>query len=188
MAIVALVGFGITLHSAFVTIGILSIIGGYLTPWLLGGATTHTLEVGSYLTMLLGISLGLSAVRPKSFRALRYVALGGQGLIGLSWVLATVRSDWITALVFITIWWAIVLLEVVVAALREQSTVGNAVASLLSTAWFVTIGCWVLARGQPPGFEWLGSFTVAVAIIAAAVAAQFGPGLGALRERPRTAR
>ncbi|MCH8152194.1 MAG: DUF2339 domain-containing protein [Planctomycetes bacterium] len=187
MAIVALVGFGITLHSAFVTIGILSIIGGYLTPWLLRGATTHTLEVGSYLTMLFGISLGLSAVRPKSFRALRYVALGGQGLIGLSWVLATVRGEWITALVFITIWWAIVLLEVVVAALREQSTVGNAIASLLSTVWFVTIGCWVLARVQPPGFDWLGSFTVAVAVIAAAVAAQFGPGLGALRDRPRTA-
>ncbi len=71
MAAVAVLGFGITLRSGFVTIGIISIVGGYLTPWLLGSRGPDTVEVGSFLTMLLGVSLALSIVRPQSFRPLR---------------------------------------------------------------------------------------------------------------------
>jgi hypothetical protein len=76
--------------------------------------------------------------------------------------------------------------EALAAALRRQSTYGNIVASLLATAWFVTVGCWVLADSQPPGFDWLGTFTVGVGVVAAAVAAQFGPPFGMLA-RPGTA-
>ena len=101
MGIIALVGFGITLRSQFLTIGVLSITGGYLTPWLVRGSTPHTLEVGVYLTMLLGVALALSAVRPRSFRALRYVALGGQGLVGLGWVFEAIRGEWFVCLFFI---------------------------------------------------------------------------------------
>ncbi|MHC4210628.1 MAG: DUF2339 domain-containing protein [Planctomycetota bacterium] len=187
MGAVALLGFGITLRSDFLSIGVLSIVGGYLTPWLLGGGTTHVLEVGAYLTMLLGIALGLSAVRPQHFRPLRYVALVGQAVVGVGWALSAVGAKmWVTALVLSTIWWAMVLIEAVVAAMRRQSTYGNVVVSLLSTAWFVTIGCWVLADSQPPGFDWLGTFTVAVGVVAAAVAAQFGPPFATLA-RPGTA-
>jgi hypothetical protein len=186
MGIVALVGFGITLRSAFLTIGILSIIGGYLTPLLLRGASTHTLEVGMYLTTLLGISLGLSAARPRPFRTLRYVALAGHGLVGLGWVLGAMPTAWIVALVFCAGWWAAVQVEAVLAAVRRQSPLGNVAASLLATAWFVTVGAWVLATAQPPGFDWLGSFTVAVAVLAAAIAAQFGPRLSALGDRPQS--
>ena len=85
MGVVALGGFAVTLQSRFLTIGILSIVGGYLTPILLAGGSAHLVEVGVYLTMLLVVSLALSGVRP-SFRPLRYVALGGQGLLGLGWV------------------------------------------------------------------------------------------------------
>ena len=33
MAVVAILGFGVTLRTRFVSIGVLSIVGGYLTPW-----------------------------------------------------------------------------------------------------------------------------------------------------------
>ena len=67
--------------------------------------------------------------------------------------------------------------EVVVAAMRRQSTYGNIVASLLSTAWLVTVGCWVLADVAAARIVRLAGHlcTVAVGVVAAAVAAQFGP-------------
>jgi hypothetical protein len=186
MGVVALLGFGITFRSEFLSIGVLSILGGYLTPWLLRGGSAHILEVGAYLTMLLGVSLGLSAARPVNFRPLRYVALAGQGLVGLGWILDAIGTMWVAALVLLTAWWALVLFEAVMAAMRRQSTYGNIVASLLSTAWLVTVGCWVLAESQPPGFDWLGTLTVCVGVLSAAVAAQFGPPFSALA-RPGTA-
>jgi uncharacterized membrane protein len=186
MGVVALLGFGITLRSDFLTIGVLSILGGYLAPWLLRGGTAHVLEVGGYLTMLLAIALGLSAARPQNFRPLRYVALAGQALVGLGWALDAIGTMWVVALVLITVWWAMVQFEAVTAAMRRQSTYGNIVASLLSTAWLVTVGCWVLAESQPPGFDWLGTLTVCVGVVSAAVAAQFGPPFAALA-RPGTA-
>jgi uncharacterized membrane protein len=186
MGVVALLGFGITFRSEFLSIGVLSILGGYLTPWLLRGGSAHVLEVGAYLTMLLGVSLGLSAARPVNFRPLRYVALAGQGLVGLGWILDAIGTMWVAALVLLTAWWALVLFEAVMAAMRRQSTYGNIVASLLSTAWLVTVGCWVLAESQPPGFDWLGTLTVCVGVLSAAVAAQFGPPFSALA-RPGTA-
>jgi uncharacterized membrane protein len=186
MGVVALLGFGITFRSDFLSIGVLSILGGYLTPWLLRGSSTHILEVGVYLTMLLGVALGLSAARPAHFRPLRYVAMAGQGLLGFGWALGAIGTMWVAALILITVWWGMVLFEAVLAAMRRQSTYGNIVASLLSSAWLVTVGCWVLADAQPPGFDWLGTFTVCVGVVSAAVAAQFGPPFPSLA-RPATA-
>ncbi|MHC4107790.1 MAG: DUF2339 domain-containing protein, partial [Planctomycetota bacterium] len=192
MGVVALGGFAITLRTRFVSIGILSIVGGYLAPWLLwmlhGPMTqVETPVVGTYLTALLAISLALSLTLPKPFRPLRYVALVGQGLLGVWWAVSAVPADWMLALVFIALWWAVMLVEVIIAALRDQSPIGNAAATLVATAWFVTIGCWIMDRSQPAGFDWLGAYTAIVGVISAAAAAHFGPGFGALRERPRTA-
>ncbi|MCH8005990.1 MAG: DUF2339 domain-containing protein [Planctomycetes bacterium] len=187
LAVVALVGFGITLHSRFLTIGILSIVGGYLTPWLFKTTASHTLEVGFYLTMLFGIALALSAVRPRSFRGLRYWALAALGVTGLGWVVSAMNSgEWFASLFFVSVWWTFVLIETVLAALRRQSPTGNVVGSLLATAWFVTVGCWVLAPPLPSPSNWLGLFCLAVSVLAAAVAAQFGPSPADLG-RPRTA-
>ena len=187
MGVVALGGFAITLRTRFVSIGVLSIVGGYLTPWLLPGPMTQTPGVGMYLTVLLGISLALSLTLPRPFRPLRYVALVGQGLLGVWWAAGAVPGDWMLVLVFIALWWAAMLVEVIIAALRDQSPIGNAVATLVATAWFVTIGCWIMDRSQPLGFDWLGAYTAMVGVVSAAAAAHFGPGFGALRERPRTA-
>ena len=180
---VALLGFAITVRTRFLTIGVLSLIGGYLAPLLLWENATHELRLPLYLTMLFGIALGLSAFRPKPFRALRYVAIAGQLLIGLIWIIDEGRAMWQPAMVFMTIWSAMVLAEVIYAALREQSVVGNVVLSLIGTASFVTAGCWLLNHHQPPGFNWMGAFTLAVALLNAVAAAQFGPGLDALRGR-----
>jgi hypothetical protein len=162
------------------------LVGGYLTLWLLGGPVSHVIEIGAYLTMLLGVALALSGAMARKFRTLRYVALAGHGVIGLWWVIGAVTHSWFVALFFASIWWVMVLVETLVAALRRQSSVGNVVASLLTTAWYVTVGCWVLAGWRPAGVDWLGAFTACVGVLAILVAFQFGPRVSELG-RPQTA-
>ncbi len=187
MAAVAILGFGVTLRTRFVSIGVLSVVGGYLTPWLLSEGGGHTIEVGTFLTMLLGVSLGLSMARAQTFRLLRYVALGGTAVIGLGLVLSATGDRWVAGLVFATTWWAMVIVEATVAAIRGQSRNGNVVATLLATAWFVTVGCWVLFETQPTGSPWLGWFTLAVGGAAAAVALHYGPNVSKLVGLPSAA-
>lgn len=189
MALVALLGFGITIRTKFLTIGILSVLGGYITPWLLRGSSQHTLEVGAYLTMLLGISLALSMWAPRHYRTLRYVTTSVHGVLGIGWVLnATSTVSWMTALAFMAVWWGGVFFEVLFAALRRQSWRGNIIVQLLATAWFVTLGCWVIADARTAGqFDWLGVFTLVASLGCAAVALQFGPGIDGLRRRPHNA-
>jgi uncharacterized membrane protein len=187
MGVVALLGFGITLRTNFLTIGVLSIIGGYLTPWLLRGGATHVIEVGTFLTMLLGVALALSAVKPDPFRPLRYVALVAHGLLGVGWVWGASTVMWVAPLVFIVIWWGLVQAEIVFAAMRRQSTYGNVLASLLASAWLVTVGCWLLTETLPTGqYDWTGPFALGVGATAGVLALQFGPPLGDLG-RPGTA-
>jgi hypothetical protein len=183
MAAVAIGGFAITLRTRFRTIGILSILGGYLTPVLLRGQSTHDLEFLAYLTMLLGISLGLSAIVPRPFRTLRYVALGLHGVVAIAWISAGGSGHPLLTVLFFSMWWTMVVGEALYAALRRQSSIGNVVVTLLSTAAMVT--CVTHALSQTAiGSRWAGAFTAAAGVLGAAAALNFGPGLSALRTRP----
>jgi uncharacterized membrane protein len=203
MAAVAIVGFVITLRTRFLTIGVLSILGGYLTPILLRGQTGHDLELLSFLTMLFAISLGLSAALPRDFRTLRYVALGGQVALGGMWIVGNAGSQWMLAVFFAGVWWAMTIIEALWAAFRRQTPLGNVAMAMLATAAFVVGGCWVLKLGpSAPGFatgsagaamtkfivaNWLGIFTFMVAILSGAIAWQYGPEVRELRQPPRNA-
>lgn len=181
MALVALGGFAITLRTKFLTIGVLSLIGGYLTPILLADGGREPLAAFGYLTMLPAIALGLAAAMPQPFRPLRGVALGGQVIIGLVLILAFASSHWLMCLVFITIWWMLFIGESTYAALHDRSPNHNAITTLLATAAFVTCASWVLHNFPAAGSNWLGAFTLAVAVMSAAIAAQITTGLDVLR-------
>jgi uncharacterized membrane protein len=189
MAFVALLGFAITLRARMTATGVLSVLGGYLAPILLSEASAHPAVLPMYLTMLLGISLGCSAAIVKPFRTLRYVALACHLILGLLWALNEGWKHEFTAMVFMSVWWAMIAAEALYAARREQSTLGNAVATLLFTAWYVSVGCAILvaARLEETGRDWTGLFTVLVAGLSACVVSYFGTGLAALRQRPRSA-
>ena len=109
MGVVALVGFAITLRTRFLTIGILAIVGGYLTPFLLRGQSQHDLELLTYLTLMLGISLGLSSVSPRPFAPLRFLALAGQCITGIGWFISNSATLWIMGIIFMSVWWTMVL-------------------------------------------------------------------------------
>lgn len=186
MAAVAVGGFAITFRTRFLTIGVLSILGGFLTPVLLRGASTHHVELLSYLTMLLGISLALSALLPRSFRTLRYVALGGMAIVGLGWMVGQGAANWQVAIVFLSVWWAMILTEAVFAALQRTSALGNVLATLLATAAYAGVGIQILNGGPAAGSQMLGGFALMIALLAAAAAFQFGPGIDSLRRQPQT--
>lgn len=188
MAIVAAGAFAITVRTRSLTIGVLSLLGGYLTPVLLSGGGGPPLPVLVYLTILAGVSLALAARMPETFSPLRYVALGGQMLLGLAIIIGYGSTHWMMILIFIATWWTMFMSEAVLTAMRDRSPIGNVVSSLIATAAFVTVGGWILIGLAPPaGKEWLGVFTLMIAVLSAAAAMHFGPGLDTLRNPLRTA-
>jgi uncharacterized membrane protein len=187
MAIVALVGFALTLRTRFAAIGVLSLIAGYLTPVLLYSATGRHLELLCFMTVLFVIALALSAAAPRPFRLLRYVVLACHLPLALTWLIWHGQQFWVMAIVFMSIWWVMLLAETVYAALRRQSRIGNPIALLIMTAWYVTAGCWVIGASAPGGPDWLGLFTAGIGVLGAAAALQFGPGLDGLRQKPKEA-
>jgi uncharacterized membrane protein len=187
MFLVAALGLGITLRGRMLAIGVLSLLGGYLTPVLLARAPTFATALPLYATMLLAIALSVSAILPAPFRALRYVGVALHVAVATLWAYREGADHWRIALIFMTLWWAMVTAEVLLAAFRGQSPRGNAVVSLLFTFWYASIGCGVLAVANPGQRNWLGLFTMAIAAACAWIAVPFGPGLAVLKLRPRRA-
>ena len=68
--------------------------------------------------------------------------------VALVWLLFDRGQHWEMSVIFMSLWWTMLLAETVIAALRNQSAVGNAVATLLATAGYVTASCWLI--GRPP--------------------------------------
>ena len=180
MALVAIGGFALTIRTRFLTIGVLSIIGGYLTPILLRGDSTHDIELLLYLSMLLGVSLALAGLMRSPFGALRFVALGGHLIVAFAWVV-TNTSQWRMAMFFMSAWWVMVLIESMYTAIKGRAALGNVIMTLIATAAYVTGGCLLLRIGSATSAEWMGAFAAMVAIIGGIAALQFGGGIEALR-------
>ncbi|HWB19312.1 MAG TPA: DUF2339 domain-containing protein, partial [Phycisphaerales bacterium] len=187
MAIVALIGIAITYRTRFLTIGVLSMVAGYLTPMLVHSDTPHHVEFFLYLTMLLGISLVLSAICLQPFRSLRYVSLGGLGVMSILWSFSYGVTHWQLAVIFFSLWWGMILVESVLAALRGQSAFGNVFITLLSTASYVTLTCALMSAASQSSHRWTGEFTFLIALICASAAFLFGRGFSSLRSVPRDA-
>ncbi|MCH7871064.1 MAG: DUF2339 domain-containing protein, partial [Planctomycetes bacterium] len=187
MALTAMIGFAITYRGRMLSIGVLSVVAGCMTPMLLQPQTTFAASFPLFLTVLLGVPLALSAFVEKPFRPLRYVAMVGVGMIGLLWALDEGRQHWLLALSFMSLWWGMITAEALYAARREQSVIGNVFASILSTAWYVSVTCFVLERVGEQDQNWLGIFTVIIALMAGLTATLFCGGVNVLRQAPRRA-
>lgn len=187
MALVVLLGIGITLRGRLLSIGVLALLGGYLTPILLAEHLTFAAAQPLYLTGLLLIATVLSALLPQPFRVLRYVGLAMHVIVASIWLWYEGSGHWLLAMVFLTLWWVLVGAEALLAALREQSPRGNPTTTLLLTFWYVSVGCGVLSAAQPGARDWLGAFVGAVGAACAWTALVIGPGLTVLRGLPKRA-
>ncbi|MCA9292022.1 MAG: DUF2339 domain-containing protein, partial [Phycisphaerales bacterium] len=187
LSLVSLIGIGLTWRMSSMAIGTISLLGGYGGPLLMGHLSATPLVLPLHLTMLLVVGLGVAAL--GRLPALRFVALGAHAVVGFLWIVIAGGTTGVGVLPFLAIWWTMVLAEAVWTALRAGPKPGvhGAIASLLATAWFVTLGLTALKGFVVGGDLWFGAFTAGVGFLAGAAAAQFGPGLDGLRRRPRTA-
>lgn len=187
LAVTAALGVAIALRAALLSIGVVSIIAGYAAPLLVPGAETFAAALPSYLTMLLGVGLALSAWRPRPFRPLRIVTCAAHAVIATIWLFEAGGAAGLLELTFLSGWWMMVTGEALYAAIRRQSSLGNAILSLAATSWYVLFGCVLLNTTAAISGDLAGAFTAGVGVLAGAIAFQFGPGLEALRRRPRIA-
>ncbi len=187
LGVVAGIGVGVAVRAALLSIGIVSIIAGYAAPLLVPDSGAFRAAMPAYLTMLLLIGLALSAWRPRPFRTLRLVTCSMHAILAAMWVLDVGASGGILELTFMSGWWMMVTGEVVYAAIRRQSSLGNPIISMLATAWFALFGCVLLNTTTALPVGMAGGFAAGVGVLAGAIAMQFGPGLDTLRRRPQNA-
>lgn len=187
LALVAVLGVGIAVRAGLLSIAIVSIIAGYGAPLLVPDAGGFRAGSPTYLTMLLAVGLALSALRPRPFRTLRIVVLAAHAIVATMWIVGVRSGSGLLELTFLSGWWMMVTGEAVWAALRRQSPMGNAIQSLMATAWYVLFGCTVLHTAGGVTLNLAGAFASGVGVLAAAIALQFGPGIEALRRRPQIA-
>lgn len=182
MACASALGFGITLRTRSLVIGVLSLVAGYASPVLLWSFEPLAVLV-AHQTLLLGVGLALSAFASRSFRPLRVVCLAGQHTIAVLWVFWVMPPS-LPLLVALSVWWGMFLAESLYAALRRQTAILNVVAVTVTTLMLVTLGSVTLVRQPVFDGRWHGVFTFAVALMCAVTTFQFGPGLHALRRPP----
>lgn len=187
LALVAALGVGIAVRAGLLSIAVISIAAGYGAPLLVPDAGGSRAALPTYLTMLLAVGLALSALRPRPFRTLRIVVLAAHAIVATMWIINASSGSGLMKLTFLSGWWMMATSEAVWAAIRRQSPMGNAIQSLMATAWYVLFGCAVLNTGGMFTFNLAGAFTAGVGVLAAAIAFQFGPGVEALRGRPQVA-
>ncbi len=183
---VGALGFALTVRAQMLTIGVLSLIGGYLAPVLLRDVSAGPLSLPLYISVLFAVSLGLSAWREAPFRPIRGVVMGLHALPATFWLFSLSGDMLATAIVFVTCWWALLAAECMLAARREQSAAFNASAAFVMTLWMALVGCRLLAVHDAD--RWMGSFSFLLAGLAGALATGVARGLDGLREPARNAR
>lgn len=187
MAMVAGLGIGITLRGGILTVGVLSLLGGYGAPVLLASADASPHVLPIYLSLLLGVALMLNIARPEPFAKLRLLAMTLQAILGGLWAAAYREEHFVVAIGFVSFWWLMVQVDAALTASRQRAASANALTSFFGTAWLAGIGCWILNATHDDGTRPLGLFILAIAMVVGVFAFWFGPGISSLRGRPRDA-
>lgn len=181
----ALLGFtaiaGITISAAanLPIVAIVSLLGGYLAPFLFADAPARPLVLPAYLIMLLLIGLGICALRGRSFSHVRSIVRVATLLLGAVWFFQQGREVPIVAIGFSAIVWIACHVELIWSSVRrsieaqplrswqDQLTLEHwhqwsPLASTFSlTAWSCVLG--VLALREGGQADWLAPAAYLVA-------------------------
>lgn len=207
MAAVALIGIGVASFANFASIAVLSLVGGYATPFILWGFREPPAALPVYLIALLTIGLVLSAWRGGKFVGARMVVWWGTMVLGGLWVVFGADGRTIGGLAFLGITWAAIQIELVVSARRfgakleseyaegwsaraqaetrkaELSRWRVLASSFSTTAWAATLGVFLAnATGLVPKWFMPAGLFVACSGLAMVI----GSHLRMLRDVPRT--
>lgn len=108
LAAVALLGVFIGARARLVSVAIVSLLGGYLAPFLFLDAMPSRLVLPAYLATLLLVGLTLCARLGGRFVAARSIVWWGTVVIGGMWTLANAKDmPWLACAFLVTAWGAI---------------------------------------------------------------------------------
>lgn len=112
------IGIGIGVRQRSIVVSILSLIGGYVAPILIGSQGANPWVMPSYLLMLLVVSAGVTAWVGGRLSPLRTVAWVGSILIGTPWALF-LRADHGIAVFYFAAIWAVMHAEMIWSSRRK---------------------------------------------------------------------
>lgn len=154
LACVAFMGIAIAARSQFATVGVVALVGGYLTPFLVHTDNPSPWVMPIHLTVLLGLGVGLTMWRGPMFMAVRVTALVGTIVIGTVWSMTARGLPLTPVLCFVGAAWVLYNLETRKAvtkwyaqtALATGSAHTSVAGSLMMTLWALVIATVSLRR------------------------------------------
>lgn len=147
-AATAVLGVILTLRSGSLLVATVGLFGAYLTPAIGGAYLTDPGLVGLHLSVVLALALLLSWIRPQPFRFLRYAIIPLHACFAIPWVFSSAPP----ALIVITVslWWAMVAMECILAAWAGRSPIGNVVATIMGSIAAATVSVPFIAEQVGP--------------------------------------
>ena len=190
MAIAAFIGIAVTLRSQMISLGIVSLIAGYLAPFLVADGN-YTVLLPSFFTLLLVVALILATIRPQEFSKLRIAALCLHPIAAFIWLGSMLTgpppgvSETLQLQVFPAAWWCLFAVQAVIAVHRGARGRFEIVVLMDAFALFgLAAPVWVrLAIGTSAS----GYAPLACAAIGTVLALQFGSGARVFSSRARGA-
>lgn len=120
----SVLGVAVSVRSRLASVGILSIVAGFVAPLLLWKHSGPPWALPSYLIALSAMATVVGVLRGGAFRVMRDVALAGTMLIGAGWMSTLSAGGSIAATVFLAITWAIAQAEMLRIAIMGPLSVG----------------------------------------------------------------
>lgn len=186
---VGVVGLAISCRAGLASVGVVSLLGGYAAPFLVGGDPSRAWTLPWYWLMLLAVGAGVGAWKRGAFGVLRGVSVGMTMVLGGVWC-ARFGARWsMDATVFIAAAWAIAHAELCWsswagrAAREGRGLTNHAAASVAMTTWGAVMGVMV-ARAGGPVADWMATASLALATVFCGVT--LAGHLRVLRDAPET--
>lgn len=190
---VVVIGVGVTWRAKSLVIGIVTLIAGYAAPLIAQRSTPILTVVEGHLLAMLLVAVVLSALARRPFRPLRVVGMVLHGVLGAGLVflmLADSRSlstvDWLALLTFLTLSWALVWGESLLASLRGETGKLNAITAFFASIWLALLSTVVLYRLQGDDLTLAAGLLLVLAATIVALVETLGDGIDSLRRRPET--
>lgn len=186
---VGVIGLAISCRAGLASVGVVSLLGGYVAPFLVGGDPSRAWTLPWYWLMLLAVGAGVGAWKRGAFGALRAVSVAMTMVLGGAWC-ARFGGRWpLDATVFIAGAWALAHAELCWsswagrAAREGRGLTSHMAVSVSVTAWSAVMGVMVARAGWPVA-DWMATAALAVATLFCGVS--LAGHLRVLRDAPET--
>ena len=189
LGLASLVGIAFTVRGGMLSLGVFSLLAGYLAPFLVEGGQL-SIWMPTYFSLLLVAAFVIASIAPKPFGALRGVTLGLHLVpagIWMGMVLTSspaTTSDAAQLQIFLAFWWALIAAQGLFVASRGAAGRTEIVLGIIATTLFAIVAP-IVVRVLLGSWH-SGLATLACAAIAVVLAVQFGSGGRAFRKELRS--